>query len=629
MNLVRLLIIIFASLVLSGCDPLRALIDKHFPPVSTTDQQYASVETNLRTIGDLTPHVGVHIDRELLTRYLPAEIKAAAEAVEDKNVVVHQLDPKISFDKQGIFIDADFSITVPEHRVDIKGTFTGVTSVSTELDNLYLRSALSSLKLTSIKFTKKPSIGKKVLAELLVVVLRNYINNLNGQILRKPTVINIAWGNTYSPKIEDMFREPGTEITTEPISVSRFIKRSSIRIGANGISVLAELTKDKPVNVDVTPERTTRRTNAELISRFREYDKQFEDKWLSIFEPVNPDAGITANVSKSEIANVLNETLSKPITLKQNFTLPRTEFNKNLEVKRGDIDCQKTRKEFSYNRYKRDRCNWDCKWWDELCRRSKDLCNIKEEAKVAADNIKRESEYAAHQLANEARVTACNVKREAMDFMALGRFKGSVSGDGNASVTVQSLRFKDDLSEIAMTYSGDVDAKLKSHLELNPVDLGHVFFCYSNYSLNTSGDLDIGIPGTTSKIIVTSVRSGEDLTLKINLDEIKYEASIAPSPLHELLADPKFHSQCPVSRIVGLTVGAAAAAKLLDMIKLAPEQELLLLGKVKGKYGLEEMQIPIKPINFKINRGQEQKALIFWNTRSLQFKTLKHRSASE
>jgi len=40
------------------------------------------------------PQSGVHLDKELLTKYLPVEIKTSAKALADRNVVVHQLDTK-------------------------------------------------------------------------------------------------------------------------------------------------------------------------------------------------------------------------------------------------------------------------------------------------------------------------------------------------------------------------------------------------------------------------------------------------------------------------------------------------------------------------------------------------------
>ena len=636
--LAHLFLILFASLTLTGCDSLRALIDRHFPPLTTTDQQYASIETNLRTIDALIPHVGVHVDRELLLRHLPDELKAAAMAVEDKKILVRQLNPKLSFDKQAIFIDADFEITIPEHSADLTGAFTGVASVSTELDNLYVRSALRSLKLTSVKFTKKPSLAKKVLAELLTLILRNYMDNVNGQLLRKTAVVSIAWGDTYSPKIKDMFKGSGTEVMTEPISVSRYIKRTAIRVAANGISVLAELTKEKPVSPDPTPVRTVSRTNSELTKLFRDYERQFEAKWLSVFESVDPAAGITANVSKSETANVLNETLANPVTLKQNITIPRLEFNEKLEIKRGHVDCEKVRTKFEYPDFNGDSCDWNCmrtatvglcpvcrevRFEEPACAASRRACKVRVEGERIAWQTARETARIAHQGKNEVKVGACNAQRELMDFMALGRFKGHVSGDGKARINLRSVRFNNDLSEFTMTYSGDLEARLNSRLEMNPVDLGHVFFCVNNYSLNTSSDLNFEVQERTSKIAVTALRSDETLILKIRLDKIPYSASIEPSPLHALLVDPKFSLLCPISEILGPIAAGGAVATLLGMIKLAPEQELLLLGKAKGNYGLEEMEIPIRPISFSINGGRNTKALIFWQAKSIQFKTLK------
>lgn len=150
--------------------------------------------------------------------------------------------------------------------------------------------------------------------------------------------------------------------------------------------MLGELTKEKPINPDVTPVRTTSRTNTELVSRFREYEQKFVATWLRVFEPIDAAAEIMANVSKSEIAQVLNETLSKPITLKQHFNLARTEFNEKLELKRGDIDCEGVRTKFDYPRFRGDSCDWDCmietvlgRVEDPVCAASRRACRLKVE----------------------------------------------------------------------------------------------------------------------------------------------------------------------------------------------------------------------------------------------------------
>jgi hypothetical protein len=255
---------------------------------------------------------------------------------------------------------------------------------------------------------------------------------------------------------------------------------------------------------------------------------------------------------------------------------------------------------------------------DPVCAASRRACRLRVEGERIAWQAARETARIAHQAENEAKVVACNVWRETMDFLALGRFKGDVSASGRATINLKSFNFNSDLSEISVKYSGGVDANLKSNLELKPVDLGYIFFCYSNYDKQTSSNMNINIPDATSKISISSSRLGENLILNIKLDKVSYNASINPSPLHSLLLNPQFRLQCPISNLLTLGTISVAAGEFLDLVKLAPEQKLLLLGQVKGSYGINAIQIPFKPIDFKIN-GEQKKSLIFWNSKSIQF----------
>ncbi|WP_345990333.1 hypothetical protein AAEU33_00175 [Chryseobacterium sp. Chry.R1] len=42
-------------LFLGSCTPLKTALNKKFPPVSTIDQQYTSVEKNLSELTDFSP----------------------------------------------------------------------------------------------------------------------------------------------------------------------------------------------------------------------------------------------------------------------------------------------------------------------------------------------------------------------------------------------------------------------------------------------------------------------------------------------------------------------------------------------------------------------------------------------
>ena len=83
----KLLILLCASTFFHSCTPLRTIINNEFPPLSTTDQQYISVERNLAGLADFNPHVGLNIDKDIIIQYLPVEIKKAAE--ETRRITTH------------------------------------------------------------------------------------------------------------------------------------------------------------------------------------------------------------------------------------------------------------------------------------------------------------------------------------------------------------------------------------------------------------------------------------------------------------------------------------------------------------------------------------------------------------
>ncbi|MCJ8152766.1 hypothetical protein MKJ01_03175 [Chryseobacterium sp. SSA4.19] len=630
-NVSPFILLLCAAILLHSCTSVRTLINNQFPPISTTDQQYNSVETNLEGLKGFNPHIGCSIDKDLVLEHVPKEIKKEAESYNDENFKIQNLElPKIFFDRQGIFSEADFTIISTKYDLEIKGRFSGVTAVSTKSDSLYLRNALSSLKIKSIHIIKKPEIPKKALAKMITPILKNYIENLNGHLFKKPTVIHAGWGDTYKLNFKKMFKDPNSEIIADSTDISRFTKKSSIRIKPNGISIMVELSKEKP-ETDGLPVTVSvkKRTEAELKDIFETFDKKYDQYWSGAFEPVDDKSLVVVNISKSEIATIFNEALSTPITVKQKIVMPPVSFNQNLEVKRGDINCQKVRTDFSYPDFNGDKCDWSCmkricvlgRCWkveDPVCAASRNLCKAKRETARIAHNTARETARIAHQVENEAKVAACNVWRETMDFLALGKFKGDVSADGNAALHFKSFNFNPDLSELNLNYSGDVNVSLKSNLELRPVDLGHIFFCYTNYEKKISSNVSISIPEASSKILISSTKDDKNLLLHIKPDKIFYTAAIDPNPLYTFLFDPQFALKCPISTLLNFVTIGAATATFLGMVKLAPEQELLLLGKVKGSYGINEITIPFKPVVFKIN-GEQKESLIFWNSKSIQF----------
>ncbi|WP_345990279.1 hypothetical protein AAEU33_00185 [Chryseobacterium sp. Chry.R1] len=131
-----------------------------------------------------------------------------------------------------------------------------------------------------------------------------------------------------------MFKNPDTEIIADSIRISRFVKKSSVRIQSTGISIMAELTKEKPlINDLISISQSKPRNEAELSKLFKSFSERYDNLWLSVFEPIDAKSSVTANVSKAEISSIFNEAFSTPIILKQNFIIPQTSFNEKLEVK--------------------------------------------------------------------------------------------------------------------------------------------------------------------------------------------------------------------------------------------------------------------------------------------------------
>ncbi|MBJ6119645.1 hypothetical protein JAO76_15655 [Pontibacter sp. BT310] len=616
-------LLVCLSIAAFGCSPLRTLINRKFPPLTTTDQQYAAIERSILELDSLKPHISLHVDNEFIIKRVEQEIKKAAVGAGNEDVTLQSFESKINFDKQGVFVNVDFFVRLPKYKADIKGVISGATAVSTELDSLYLRSALSAVDIKSIDFTKKPGLAKKALAAAIAAILRNYIENINGQLLKKPTVIYAGYNQSYKFSPRELIKNPETEVIADTFTVTRHTKRSAIRLRQDGISVLLEVSKEKPVAHPIPPTSTKPRKLDELAAIFNTYNAKFDTVWLDTFEAIGDSTSISASISKAEIASILNESLSKPIVLRQDFTIPSFSFNERLEAKKNDIDCQQVREPFRYPDFNGASCNWSCEWWNQPCQASKALCIANREAERVIWQAARKAAQLAHETEMLARISSCDLLRNANNFLALGKFKGGVSGNGKAQVNLNAFSFNEDLSEMTLNYSGDLNAKVKSELVLQPLDLGHIFFCHSDFRNRENSDFKVRIPTSNYKIGITSIRKGDELNLIVKPDKIAYKASISPSPLHSLIQNRTFIPKCPIfGTIISAGTVSAMAGNFLGMVTLAPEQELLLMGNASGEYTVDQIQVPIKPIDFKVDE-EVLRSQVYMNSKSIQFISVK------
>lgn len=617
-------LLIFSNL---GCKSLKETVNQ-FKPVSTTDQQYMATEQNLSQLNGMQAQVGLHIDNDFILQYLPAEIKKNTEAINDDKLTVHEFDPVITFDQQGIFLKGKFSLTIKEQQIKISGTLNGVISPFLEGDSLYLRTALSSLNVKSISYDRKPGLTKQVLAAIIVPALKYLITTANGVFLRKPFSVYLPVQQTYQFDITKMFKDPEIEISAIPVELFRHPKKTAIRVRSNSISVLVELDKNKPGPVTVLPNPATNRfTSAQLRKKFEEFDSKFDSNWLAALDTIPQNTAVTAMIRKSEISNLINEALINPFEVKRALVIPQVKFNEKIEMKSSDINCQAVRTPFSYPDFNGDKCDWDCmhrvfgvRVEDPACAASRRACKLRRETQRIAWQAARETARIAHQVENEAKVGACNIWRTATGLVALGRFEGDADGSGNGQLKFSGVNVNPELSRISFGYSGAVDMKLGASLQMTPLDLGHIFLCFARYNKSISSNVSVTIPQATSGVSIRPEMEGDKLKLNMSLDPISYQASLSPNPLDQLFSDPAFRVQCPIfSTLLQVGIVGAAVGNFLGMIKLSPEQKLLLTGSAKGEYALKEMSIPIQPLIFRINQGEDKKSLIGWKNKTIQF----------
>ena len=621
-------------------------LNELLPPLSILDQQYASIKKSLFQVENIKPQIGCFIQKDKVIESILSQINIAVENYNDPNILINRIEPKVFLDKQLLLIEINFDISIPKYHLTIVGTINGASAISSEHDKIILRNALSSFTINRLYFKDKTTFGDVEIIAEVSIILKKYIDNLNGKLFENPTIINLGWGETYSLKLKELIQDPNSELIGDEIQVSRFVKNVCIRVNELGITSLIELTNTEIVTTITENQLEKNVSLIEVQKSFNQLTDSLDVIWNNLFEPITSKDLINVNLSKIELSNILNEILSKPIILKQNFAIPAFHFDQKIEAKSSDIDCQNVRTNFDYHDFSYpDFGGWDCmrdlgllgKHEDPFCVANRESARIAHDAarETARSlyNLERESKRLSHQAENEGKVSACNIAKEVTGFLAVGSFHGNVSSNGNSNINFKSFKFREDLSKIELDFSGEIKSTIQSNLNISPVDLGYVFLCFSNYSKNTNSDLTIQLPERTSTLNLSTLKDGDNLNLIMKLEAIDFDASINPSPLHSLLLDPSLYAICPsFVALLGLAAGVAASiAPFLAMVNqlptLTPEQVLLLRGSAKGKYEIQEFKIPIKPIEFKIDEANpnesKMSSQINWNAKSIQFITLK------
>lgn len=618
---VCLLLIIFVS----SCK-VQKYINQKFPKVSTIDQQVNAIEENLMYLDSIDPSIAVYLNESVVNDFLPQEVKRVVKESDTDELIIDNFNPIISLEKQGVRVKANFSLTFPKDHVKLKGVMDGIITLSSVGDSLYLRTAFNSLKVKNISFTERPGLKKRAIAKLLVPTLKHFIERVNGVYLKKPSSVHLGWGTTLSFNPKELL---GKNMTVEGdiVHTSRYLKKSSFLVDKSGISILIELGNQEETPVISEPTFTNNHSESQLNQKFKKLSNLYESKWENTFKKPTASSGVLVSIAKREVSSILNESLSKGFSLRKELVLDKVRFNSKVEVKQSRIKCNKVRTKFSYPSFDGDDCDWNCmkniivgKTNDPVCVAAREACKIKREAKRILWQQGREAARIKHQLENEAKVAACKLWKEAAGVCNLGRFKASVSGEGEGLMNFNYFWFNDDLSSFSFKGSGEINISTNTSLRLRPQDLGFVFLCQTNYDKKVKSLMNAKVKLQSTEIIIEPRKIDKNLELNLSFSPIRYSASLSPSPLHSFLSDPLMAAQCPVFWSL-LSSGSIAAtvADFFDKTDLDEKQKLLLYGQTKSEFVFPSITQRFKPMIFSIGADAEIESTIFWGEKSIDF----------
>ncbi|MEP4100239.1 hypothetical protein, partial [Paraglaciecola sp.] len=493
------------------------------------------------------------------------------------------------------------------------------------------------------------------LSDNLISALSNQLSSI---ILDNLNVVLFSGGTTLAeivdPKLfsisrADIFDEQ-VKISTDDQVTSRYFGNAAFKIDKNGIAILVGL-RDTPSDTQLTREQEigieSPVTRNSVENAFTPFSNNFDNTWNSRLEPSKND-DIEIHISTQEIASVVNETLDGDINAFNEFTIPKETFSETVEYERKYINCQNMRDSYTSNSCQQDKCSrkscsrrscdYSCQrcvgsGWLRACANDpvcitargvcnataeseKAACNIREEAKLGACNIaavKRKAECdtkynldkAAFDAKEEAEVVACNVAREALDFLALGDFRGEGSGNGGINLKISDVKMQPDLSTLSLTLNSEVDIHLNSHIKIQPKDIGYVFMCLANYSDDKDFDANVILPSQQLTLNLSS-HNLKDGTLEIKgkYSPLRFNAMLTPAPLVELVSDNDFALRCPQFKTTIETVGGIYNFFNNFMGYNDPTLNAFLRGEYEGSESLGDTAFKIAPLEIDVSSNQ-------------------------
>ncbi|NEO05778.1 hypothetical protein [Moorena sp. SIO3I8] len=158
----------------------QSAINKNWPPVSFQERQIESIKISSKSLSKITdPSFLVTLDQNEVEVYLQKELQRLQ--AENKFSFTLENKPTIIFDNQSINIDTIINGSIKDKNVSFKGHLQGLISLYIRETDVILSPAFESIEMEIINVSKLILNPSKI-AESINLLLKQYIDNINGQI---------------------------------------------------------------------------------------------------------------------------------------------------------------------------------------------------------------------------------------------------------------------------------------------------------------------------------------------------------------------------------------------------------------------------------------------------------------
>lgn len=584
-----------------GDDPLRAQLDRRWPPLTVDTQRQAAIVSAAAALEALaTPNLAAGADVATIRRL-------ALDAVASNGVTKLSLEA----DRQLLRLTAGFDVTLtpndlpndsgkqslvaalaPQVVGELELILTAVTSMSEGPPRALLVRLVPTIRRVHVeKLRVRGKYDATVVADVIAFLLDRYADNLSGLIAARaamavalPAEFQKEFDPSRSIKI-DLKEAPGLKLSlsARPIRSPFALIAAAVLIDGGKVVTVAKLAPLDEALAQSDPGRSS-----------------FEDVRADVHRSLRdglgmgePPPGIWTALGKALVARSLDSAFAQAQPcLGGSGPIPEETFEAKIPTPDGTaISCDPKRQcdlhvdkrdcrsppRCTHNKDTRD-CHGIGKLGCEIAKatqnqvydRAFDLCNggawIVDQACEAAKSTQN-GLYAADKLECEteknAERVACEIEKGFIVGLHrtgnIGNVHGRVAGTGSLKLCFRAVHFSDALDKLTMSVAASGSAAFDTHFKFVPLDVGGHILCPFPWTADRNIAASIPQQAVGASVSMARRTDAATLTYQGRLDALSIGLHFQPSPLSLVLQNVNFQLACPVTAglIDGLTIGLA------------------------------------------------------------------------